>query len=221
MLDFTWGEDHVEQPTRLINIFDELDKINNINWQILESNKASDDEVSLVHDCKFISNLKESNEKALEASYYACGAVFELVKKAIKGEIKAGFAIIRPAGHHSSTFAKGSFCGINSIMVAAFSASAKNMRVLILDIDAHFAGGSEEILLNLKNSELAKNIYLIDIYISLYDKKMGEKAKLAKYDIILLQDYVDSDSFIDLLEYPLKNAEIFNPEIILVNSGYD
>lgn len=110
---------------------------------------------------------------------------------------------------------------MNSIMVAAFLASRNNIKVSIFDLDAHFAGGSQEVLLNSKNSEFAKNIHQVDFYISLYDKKIGEKAKLANYEIVLLPDKIDDKTFLYLLENSLKNAEKFSPRIIFVNSGYD
>ena len=178
MYDFTWGENHIEQPYKLVKILKELQNIKTKKCFTLDTKKVTSDVVGMVHDNSFLEKLKEYNPQGLEAKYSACGDVCGLLEEAIVGNIKAGFAIVRPAGHHSSTTSKGSFCGINSVMVGGILAASKGLKASIFDLDAHFAGGSEEILLNPKNSELSKNIHLL-ISISVFMiKKLGRKQSL-------------------------------------------
>jgi acetoin utilization deacetylase AcuC-like enzyme len=221
MIEFNWGDFHIEQPYRLINILSEISnmkKIKNLDFYFLQSEEANEEEIQLIHTKSFIDELNLNNPKLIETSIVACGAVVGLIKEALCNKIKAGFAIVRPAGHHSSQTKRGTFCGINSVLVAAYLAAEKGKRVFIFDIDSHFAGGSEEILLSLNNP----NIFLMDFYISLYDKKVGEKCRDSKnIEMILLPDKLNDKTFLENFQKSVDKCLLFAPDIILVSYGYD
>ena len=94
----------------------------------------------------------------------AAGTVTDLVSAVIRDDIDFGFALVRPAGHHSSTDRIGTFCGLNSVSIGAvYAVRMLNLaRALILDWDVHRSGGTEEILGRMSNDE--QQYRLIDLY---------------------------------------------------------
>ncbi|KFV09260.1 Histone deacetylase 5, partial [Tauraco erythrolophus] len=49
----------------------------------------------------------------------AVGCLVELAFKVAAGEIKNGFAVIRPPGHHAEESAAMGFCFFNSVAISA------------------------------------------------------------------------------------------------------
>lgn len=41
------------------------------------------------------------NQNTYESALYAAGSVIEMVDHIIRGDIKNGFALVRPPGHHA------------------------------------------------------------------------------------------------------------------------
>ena len=65
----------------------------------------------------------------------AAGCVIELAFKVASGDLKNGFAIVRPPGHHAETHQAKGFCYFNSVAIAAKLLCMKMAveRVMILD----------------------------------------------------------------------------------------
>ena len=78
----------------------------------------------------------------------------------------SGLAMVRPAGHHSTTDRQGPLCVINSVMVAALREAAAGSTVGVLDIDVHFATGSQQIALQWNERKAASEgrVLVADIY---------------------------------------------------------
>lgn len=79
------------------------------------------------------------------AARMAAGCVIELAFKVASGELKNGFAIIRPPGHHAEAHQAMGFCYFNSIAIAAKLLCMKMAveRVMIVDWDIHHGNGTE------------------------------------------------------------------------------
>lgn len=83
------------------------------------------------------------------AARMAAGCVIDLAFKTCKRDIKNGFAVVRPPGHHAETDLAMGFCYFNSVAIAA-----KLMRqrlpeigkVLIVDWDVHHGNGTQQAL---------------------------------------------------------------------------
>ncbi len=94
-----------------------------------------------------------------------------------------GIVVVRPAGHHSgndvANFAVAAFCGLNHVMTAAAYLAYEGKRVLVIDWDAHFARGSQQIVLeaNKKLARLGKpSILLSDISSDLFQQQAAKAA---------------------------------------------
>jgi len=75
------------------------------------------------------------------AASMAVGCVVDLATKAASGEIKNGFAIVRPPGHHAEPSQAMGFCFFNSVAIAARLLQQRFdlERILILDwVRTHF-----------------------------------------------------------------------------------
>ncbi|XP_019718621.1 histone deacetylase 7 isoform X2 [Hippocampus comes] len=81
------------------------------------------------------------------ASRMAAGSVVELAVRVAKGELKNGFAVVRPPGHHADPSNPMGFCYFNSVAIAAKQLQQKLSlsKILIVDWDVHHGNGTQEI----------------------------------------------------------------------------
>ncbi|KAM8868255.1 histone deacetylase 7-like isoform 1-T2 [Synchiropus picturatus] len=80
------------------------------------------------------------------ASRIAAGCVTDLALKVAQGELKNGFAVVRPPGHHANHSSPLGFCFFNSVAIAAKQLQNKlNVsKILIVDWDIHHGNGTQE-----------------------------------------------------------------------------
>ncbi|XP_035007228.1 histone deacetylase 7 isoform X1 [Hippoglossus stenolepis] len=80
------------------------------------------------------------------ASRIAAGCVTDLALKVAQGELKNGFAVVRPPGHHATKSSPQGFCFFNSVAIAARQLQHKlNVsKILIVDWDVHHGNGTQE-----------------------------------------------------------------------------
>uniref|UniRef100_A0A3Q3E0W2 histone deacetylase n=1 Tax=Labrus bergylta TaxID=56723 RepID=A0A3Q3E0W2_9LABR len=80
------------------------------------------------------------------AARLAVGSVVELVFKVATGELKNGFAVVRPPGHHAEESTPMGFCYFNSVAIAAklLQQRLSVNRILIVDWDVHHGNGTQQ-----------------------------------------------------------------------------
>ncbi|XP_056444269.1 histone deacetylase 4-like isoform X2 [Gadus chalcogrammus] len=80
------------------------------------------------------------------AARLAVGSVVELVLKVATGELKNGFAVVRPPGHHAEESTPMGFCYFNSVAIAArlLQQRLSVNRILIVDWDVHHGNGTQQ-----------------------------------------------------------------------------
>lgn len=76
----------------------------------------------------------------------AVGCLLELAFKVASGDVKNGFAVIRPPGHHAEESAAMGFCFFNSVAISAKLLQQKLSvgRILIVDWDIHHGNGTQQ-----------------------------------------------------------------------------
>lgn len=81
------------------------------------------------------------------AARMAAGAVLDLAVRTAKGDLRNGFAVVRPPGHHAEPNQAMGFCFFNSVAVAARILHTKHrlQRILIVDWDVHHGNGTQQI----------------------------------------------------------------------------
>uniref|UniRef100_A0AAY4DHH7 Histone deacetylase n=1 Tax=Denticeps clupeoides TaxID=299321 RepID=A0AAY4DHH7_9TELE len=80
------------------------------------------------------------------AARLAVGSVVELVFKVASGELKNGFAVVRPPGHHAEESTPMGFCYFNSVAIAAklLQHRLNVSKILIVDWDVHHGNGTQQ-----------------------------------------------------------------------------
>ncbi|XP_034549808.1 histone deacetylase 4 isoform X1 [Notolabrus celidotus] len=80
------------------------------------------------------------------AARLAVGSVVELVFKVAAGELKNGFAVVRPPGHHAEESTPMGFCYFNSVAIAVklLQQRLNVSKILIVDWDVHHGNGTQQ-----------------------------------------------------------------------------
>ncbi|XP_041855008.1 histone deacetylase 5 isoform X2 [Melanotaenia boesemani] len=80
----------------------------------------------------------------------AVGSVIELAFKVASGELKNGFAVVRPPGHHAEESTAMGFCFFNSVAITAKLLQQKLGvgKILIVDWDIHHGNGTQQAFYN-------------------------------------------------------------------------
>jgi acetoin utilization deacetylase AcuC-like enzyme len=106
--------------------------------------------VHTVEHCNLIERASECDFFRISSDTYVCpetklaaalsaGTLLEITSLVMRGELKNGFAVIRPPGHHAEAGEAMGFCMYNNVAVAAQMArkSLGAERILIFDWDIH------------------------------------------------------------------------------------
>ncbi|KAI1893009.1 hypothetical protein AGOR_G00139390 [Albula goreensis] len=159
-----WDPSHPECPERVTTIMEKVEKEGLLSRCVrVEARAATEDELQLVHTKEFVELMKstqkmaESELKALADTYdsiylhpesflcatLAAGAVLQLVDKVMTSELRNGFAVVRPPGHHAQVGKMNGYCMFNNLAIAARYAQRQHGldRVLIVDWDVHHGQG--------------------------------------------------------------------------------
>lgn len=149
---------HPESKQRLIAIVNHLKKER--IWDKLlhiKPRKATEEELSLVHEPNYINKIKNSrsgyldpdtylSEHSFEVACYAVGAVLDAVDGVHKKEFDRAFCAVRPPGHHAEVDTAMGFCIFNNISVgAAYAKKLGYRKIFIIDFDVHHGNGTQHI----------------------------------------------------------------------------
>ncbi|XP_066529014.1 histone deacetylase 7 [Hoplias malabaricus] len=165
------------------------------------------------------------------ASRMAAGSVTELAFRVAKGELKNGFAVVRPPGHHADPSNPMGFCFFNSVAIAAKQLQQKlNVnKILIVDWDVHHGNGTQEIFYSDPSV----------LYISLHRYDNGNffpgSGGPAEVGSGAGEGFNVNVAWTGGLEPPMGDAEYiaafrtvvmpvareFSPDLVLVSSGFD
>ncbi|KAL0267877.1 UNVERIFIED_CONTAM: hypothetical protein PYX00_010026 [Menopon gallinae] len=80
------------------------------------------------------------------AARMAVGCVIDLAMKTATGDMKNGFAVVRPPGHHAEASQAMGFCFFNSVAVTArlLQQRLRVRKIFILDWDVHHGNGTQQ-----------------------------------------------------------------------------
>ncbi|XP_052594283.1 histone deacetylase 9 isoform X3 [Peromyscus californicus insignis] len=165
------------------------------------------------------------------AARMAVGCVIELASKVASGELKNGFAVVRPPGHHAEESAAMGFCFFNSVAITAkYLRDQLNIsKILIVDLDVHHGNGTQQ-------------AFYADpsvLYISLHRYDEGNffpgSGAPNEVGIGLGEGYNINIAWTGGLDPPMGDAEYleafrtvvmpvakeFDPDVVLVSAGFD
>uniref|UniRef100_A0AAZ3NVL8 Protein deacetylase HDAC6 n=1 Tax=Oncorhynchus tshawytscha TaxID=74940 RepID=A0AAZ3NVL8_ONCTS len=159
---------HPECPERVSTVMDTVEKQGLLSRCVtVEARAASNEELHLVHTKEYVDLMRstqrmdEDQLKTLSDSYdsvyihpesYSCaslavGSVLQLVDKVMTSELRNGFSVARPPGHHAQVDQMNGYCMFNNLAIAARYAQTRHRveRVLIVDWDVHHGQGIQYI----------------------------------------------------------------------------
>ncbi|NXT45571.1 HDA10 deacetylase, partial [Pluvianellus socialis] len=160
----------------------------------------------------------------------AVGTTLQLVDAVMSGKVCNGMALVRPPGHHSQRNAANGFCLFNNVAIAAEYAKLKYglRRILIVDWDVHHGQGTQYIfeedpsVLYFSWHRYEHQEFWPSLKESDYDAVGLGKGK--GFNINLPWNKVgmgNSDYLAAFFHVLLPVAFEFDPELVLVSSGYD
>lgn len=84
--------------------------------------------------------------KSWDTAVLAAGSTLELGKRIWSGDLRRGFALVRPPGHHATPRWSMGFCLMNNVAIAAAGILAEKpqARIAIVDFDLHHGNGTQD-----------------------------------------------------------------------------
>jgi acetoin utilization deacetylase AcuC-like enzyme len=230
---------HPENAKRLESIIGRL-KVNSLFDKVtrLKSRLAEIDEIEFCHTKEYVEYVKEfcekgggyfdpdtySNKDSFMAAATAVGSSIDLTKAVINGELKNGFALLRPPGHHALSNRSMGFCLFGNIAIAAKVAllQPEIKKVAIVDFDVHHGNGTQALVGD------DPNILFISTHQYPFYPGTGSIREIGTGDAegtivnIPLQAGVGDIGFKIVYEKIVVPSLVrFKPDIILVSAGYD
>ncbi|NXF17097.1 HDA10 deacetylase, partial [Rhodinocichla rosea] len=241
----------IEVPERLSSSYEQLRSYHLVERCVhVPTREGSEEEILLVHSLEHLEVAKSTqtmNEEELKRvsenydafffhpSTYHCarlavGAALQLVDAVMAGKVRNGMALVRPPGHHSQRNAANGFCLFNNVAIAAEYAKLKYglQRILIVDWDVHHGQGTQYIfeedpsVLYFSWHRYEHQEFWPSLKESNYDAVGLGKGK--GFNINLPWNKVgmgNSDYLAAFFHVLLPMAFEFDPELVIVSSGYD
>lgn len=184
---------------------------------------ASHKDIARVHFC-----VPDIPAQITEAHLVSAGSALRMADAVISGEVKNGFAIIRPPGHHAMTVVHGNrgFCNINNeaVMVEYIRKKHGIKRIAIVDTDVHHGDGTQEIfwndpdLLFISFHQDGRTLFPGSGFM---DENGGKLAYGTTINIPLAPGTSDQGILYVMEELVMPILKEFKPELVINSAGQD
>ncbi|CAN9515291.1 unnamed protein product [Ophioblennius macclurei] len=246
-----WDPSHPECAGRVASIIAELEQQDLLSRCVrVEPREASEEELLLVHTKRHVDAMRATetmsqtelqtlsetfdsvylHHETFRVCVSAVGSVLQLVDGVMTSEIRNGFAVVRPPGHHAMASECNGFCVFNQVAIAARYAQKRHAvrRVLIVDWDVHHGQGIQRHFLDDSNV----------LYFSVHRYERGSfwphlpesegaalgsgRAEGRNINVAWNQTGMkDGDYIAAFLQLLLPVAYEFQPQLVLVSAGFD
>ncbi|KII91458.1 hypothetical protein PLICRDRAFT_173305 [Plicaturopsis crispa FD-325 SS-3] len=208
--------------------------------QQVEPRHATEEEILSIHDKEYHDRIKrESADKGgdcgdgmspfgkggYEIGTLAAGGAIELVKAVVEGQVKNGYALVHPCGHHATADIGIGFCIFNNTAMAVKYAMEKLgvKKVAVLDWDVHHGNGTQSMYWD------SKDVLTISIHQHLcfpansgyITERGGKGAEGYSLNIPVPPGSGDGAYGYAIDSVVVPALEKFQPELIVVASGAD
>ncbi|KAF7492597.1 Polyamine deacetylase HDAC10 [Sarcoptes scabiei] len=165
-----------------------------------------------------------------DCALYSAGSVLELVDSVMNNRIQNGFALVRPPGHHAMVNEACGYCIFNNVAIAAKYCLKKYhmQKILIIDWDVHHGQGTQRIFYDddrvfyVSLHRYENGTFWPELKESDYDYTGHEKAKGFNMNIPLNETKLSNADYLAIWHNILMPTFYeFNPDLVLVSSGYD
>ncbi|MHC4422750.1 MAG: histone deacetylase family protein, partial [Planctomycetota bacterium] len=228
---------HPERPERLAAVHTAI-AAREQAFEALAPRPASPEEILRVHTRDHLEDIAETARRAplhldpdtyvspqsFEVALLAAGGCVELVRRVARGELRSGFAAVRPPGHHAEAGHAMGFCLFNNVAIAARALQAEEglERVLILDWDVHHGNGTQH-----QFEEDPSVLYASTHQFPFYPGTGGAgeagrgRGEGSTLNIPLPAGCGDAEYTGALQRILVPVAQAFRPEVILLSCGFD
>ncbi len=228
---------HPENAERLSVMMNEIKESQLYNkLEFVEPEILPENLLFLVHSNDMIQQIKDMSsqgdtwidmdtyvcESDYETARLAAGGLLKLCKSVLDEKVKNGFALIRPPGHHATRNRSMGFCLFNNVAISANEIAKEGKKVLIFDHDVHHGNGTQDIFYN-RSDVMYQSFHLFPHYPGTGDiEEIGAGVGLG-YTVNAPLTHGNGNNAITRLldEIFLPIAQQFNPDIILISSGFD
>lgn len=155
---------------------------------------------------------------SLNAAKRAAGAAVMGVDLVMGEAIRVAFCSVRPPGHHAERDKAMGFCLFNNVAVAAAHALTEHglSRVAIIDFDAHFGNGTEQIFRD------TDNVLICSCFQHPFYPGSGQPSYQGHIINVPLAAGAGGVELREGVEqHWLPALENFKPELILISAGFD
>ncbi|OTF73923.1 histone deacetylase-like protein [Euroglyphus maynei] len=238
---------HPERPNRIKYLWRLLksEKILDKCFVISDNNRlATDEELAACHSNESIDKIARTErmdykelreyEQQFDSIYLtndsynvarlSIGALLQVVDCVVRNESLNGFACIRPPGHHAKRGEPAGFCMFNQVAIAARYAIKHHgiKRILIVDWDIHH--GTQDIVMD-DERILFISIHRYDHGDFYPENKSASNYRTGKRNIINIPwnggEMGDREYLTAFFNIVMPVAYNFDPELVLVSSGFD
>lgn len=225
---FDWqiSKTHPERKERLLYTKDQIDEEGIAD---IEGISFYNPIIASPKDIKRVHFVVPTVDKILTNSHYiSAGAAIKSLDLVIVKEVDKTFSLTRPPGHHAMRVVYGDrgFCvtNIEAVMIENIRQKYGNLKVAIIDTDAHHGDGTEDIYWNDKNTlfisihQDGRTLYPGTGFI---DELGGPNAYGYNINIPLPPNTGDEGFLYVLDNLVLPIIKDFKPDIIINSAGQD
>lgn len=203
--------------------------------QHVESRHATEAELSLAHDPRYVASVRAFVEKgggpldgdtvASEGSWDAAtagaGAVLDGIDFAFGAGPARSFCAVRPPGHHALYASAMGFCLFGNVAIGAKYARQKfgAERVLILDWDVHHGNGTQALV------EAERDIHFVSMHQWPWYPGTGAASDRGMHDNVWnlpMRAGLAPEAYVDAFRRGIDAATAgFTPDLVLISAGFD
>ena len=203
--------------------------------QHVEARHATEDELGLVHDPAYVSEVRRFveqgggrldadtvvSEGSWDAATAATGAVLDGVDFAFGNGPRRSFCAVRPPGHHALCNTSMGFCLFGSVAIAAHYARKQHSaeRVLIVDWDVHHGNGTQALV------EHEPDIHFISMHQWPWYPGTGAADDRGPHRNVWnlpMRAGLPRERYTDALRQAIDAATVgFTPDLVLISAGFD
>ncbi len=233
------GAHHPESPARLVRIRAMLEEGGLARrCERIPLAPAADQVLARIHDLGYVDSVERACSEGVrmldadtavgtdsaEIARVAAGTTVSLCRAVARGSLRAGFAAVRPPGHHAERDRAMGFCLFNNVAVAAAALRAEEgiERVLIVDWDVHHGNGTQHAF------EEDPSVFYFSVHqFPLYPGTGGPRetgrgaGEGATLNCPIPPGAGDREYLGALRDRLVPAADAFRPEFVLVSAGFD
>lgn len=161
---------------------------------------------------------------SFDVARVACGGGVALADGVMRGELKNGFSLTRPPGHHAEAALALGFCLFNNVAILARYLQQTHGvdKVAIVDWDVHHGNGTQHTFEE-DNSVLFASLHQYPFYpgTGARSETGTGRGAGATVNCPMAAGSTDSDYQAAFSERVLPALEDFKPDVVLVSAGFD